>query len=80
MAWKYVLKNRKVGLPICSTNLVFSFIGVHQAKTFGCACSKHKWPVMKLASYKITVLISLALSLEYHNSMTGYRNAPNVHP
>ena len=37
--------------PYWCANLVFSLIGVHQVKTFGCACSKHKWYVSITGKY-----------------------------
>ena len=39
---------RQFNFQLCSANLVFSFIGVHQAQILDCACSKHNcWSVWK---------------------------------
>ena len=42
IAEKYGSDKRKVGFQFWNANLVFAFIGVRQAQTFGCACLKRK--------------------------------------
>ena len=53
IALKYVSKNRKVAFPLFSANLVFSssLIGVLQAQSLGCACSKHECGQIEAIQY-----------------------------
>ena len=58
---KYVSKLRIVGLQLLSANLVFAFIKVHQAQSFGCACAKRKWIGIESNTINLTVMLHVLL-------------------
>ena len=55
IACNYVSEKRQVGFQLWSANLVFFFIKDHQAQTFGFACLKQKFIIIKVHTAFITL-------------------------